>query len=112
MRVMGRSRSTGLGLAAVVVLAANVGLSGAEPDRAKPRLLFRESFDDDRLTARGWYDGQTFAIARGGPAAGDGCIEYRWKAGTSTPESSSALRRQFEPTETIYVRFAIRLSRG
>ena len=53
-----------------------------------------------------------FAISRRGPQAGNGCIEYHWKPGTTTPEGSSGLRRLFEPTETVYVRFFIKLSQG
>ena len=75
-------------------------------------VLFREGFDDARLLERGWYDGRTFAISREGAQAGGGCIEYHWKPGTTTPERSSALRRLFEPTETVYVRFFIKLSPG
>ncbi len=75
-------------------------------------MLFRETFDDDRLPERGWYDGRTFAISREGTRAGDGCIAYHWKPGTTTPEGSSALRRLFEPTDTVYLRFYIKLSQG
>jgi predicted amidohydrolase len=75
-------------------------------------VLFREGFDDDRLPGRGWYDGRSFVIDRQGARAGDGCIAYRWQNGAATPEGSSALRRQFEPTETVYVRFFLRLSKG
>jgi hypothetical protein len=64
------------------------------------------------LPARGWYDGRTVAVVGERPRAGDGCIEYHWTAGSTTPERSSALRRLFEPTETVYLRFFIRLSSG
>jgi hypothetical protein len=67
-------------------------------------MLFHEAFDDDRLPARGWYDGQTFVISRGGGHAG-GCIRYRWKPDTTTPERSSTLRRMFQPTDSVYLRF-------
>src|SRR4029077_4667751 len=74
-------------------------------------MLFRESFDDARLPERGWYDGQTFAISRGGAHAG-GCIEYHWKPGTTTPGRSTSLRRLFQPTDTVSARFFIKLSPG
>ena len=60
---------------------------------------------------RGWYDGRSFVISREGAHAGDGCIAYHWKPNTTTPEGSSGLRRLFEPTDTVYVRFFIRLSK-
>jgi len=75
-------------------------------------VLFRESFDDPRLSQRGWYDGSTFAISEKEPYAGKGCIEYRWTAGTTTPASSSGIRHLFEPTDAVYLRFHIKLSKG
>ncbi len=75
-------------------------------------VLFRERFDDDLLPGRGWYDGRTFAIDRDGAREGNGCIAYHWKQGTTTPEGSSTLRRLFEPTDSVSVRFFIRLSKG
>ncbi len=84
----------------------------AEPVETTPGVLFREGFDDTQLRKREWYDGDRFAITDTQPYAGKGCIEYRWKADTTTPASSSALRRQFEPTDTVYLRFYIKLSKG
>lgn len=77
-----------------------------------PAVRFGESFDDPRLLQRGWYDGSSFAISRGQPYAGPGCIEYGWKAGTTNPATSSGIRRLFEPTDTVYLRYYLRLSRG
>src|SRR5262249_27646031 len=51
-------------------------------------------------------------IDRQGARAGNGCIAYSWKDGATTPEGSSALRRRFEPTDTVSVRFFLRLSKG
>lgn len=75
-------------------------------------VLLTESFDDDRLTERGWYDGRNCKIAAQNPYAGPGCIEYHWRGGTTTPQSSSAFRHLFPPTETVYLRFQLKLSRG
>jgi predicted amidohydrolase len=75
-------------------------------------LLFGEGFDDDRLPTRGWYDGRTFRIDREGTRAGEGCVAFHWKPGTTTTEGSSALRHLFEASETVYVRFFLRLSKG
>jgi predicted amidohydrolase len=84
----------------------------AEPMDKRLGLLFREGFDDARLLERGWYDGKAFTISSEGPHAGGGSIAYHWKTDATTPESSSGLRRLFEPTETVYIRFAIRLSKN
>jgi hypothetical protein len=75
-------------------------------------VRFSEGFDDPSLLQRGWYDGERFAIVTTGSYAGKGCIEYTWKAGTTTPVSSNGIRHLFEPTDTVYLRFYLRLSKG
>jgi hypothetical protein len=86
--------------------------SAREETAAAGPLLFTESFDDDKLLDRGWYDGDRFLIAHQGPFAGRGCLEYGWKRGATNPHTSSGLRRLFEPTESVYLRFRLRLSTG
>jgi hypothetical protein len=99
-----------IGLACV---APSFGQASVEPSgRRVSRVLFSEGFDDARLAERGWYDGDRFAIATTDTRAGKGCIEYHWKAGGSTPDSSSGMRRLFEPAETVFLRCYIRLSKG
>ncbi len=84
----------------------------AQPSPAeKPAMLFSESFDDSQLLKRGWYDGNRFSIAAQS-RAGRGCLLYHWKEKSSTPESSSGIRRLFEPTETVALRCYIKLSKG
>jgi hypothetical protein len=79
---------------------------------AKADVLFSESFDDARLLERGWYDGSRFKISEQAAHAGKGCIEYHWQRGGTTPDTSQVLRRLFEPAETVYLRFYIKLSKG
>ncbi len=79
--------------------------------QAAPGTLFREGFDDERLAERGWYDGGKLRIA-GDAREGKGCLEYHWAAGGTTPDSSTGLRRLFEPSETVFLRCWIRLSKG
>jgi predicted amidohydrolase len=99
-------------LTVTVLLMGHIRFASAVSMDEANGSLFREGFDDDNLYARGWYDGQTFAIAREGTRAGGGCMQYQWKPGTTTPERSTSLRRLFEPTDTVYLRFYIKLSRG
>lgn len=73
-------------------------------------VLFHESFDDDGLLKRGWYDGDRFQISREFPAVGTGAIVYRWEVGSTTPASSSGIRRLIDPTETVVLRCFIKLS--
>ncbi len=78
----------------------------------RQEAIFSEAFEDDRLGARGWYDGAKARIAAEGARAGAGCIEYRWPAGATVPDTSSGFRRLFEPTETVFLRCWIRLSKN
>lgn len=75
-------------------------------------LLFRESFDDAGLLQRGWYDGEGFVISQQSPQQGVGCIEYHWEDRGTTPTGSNGVRRIFEPTETVTIRFYLRLSKN
>ena len=92
----------------VVCLAV---LAAATGHAAEPAAHFREAFDDARLLERGWYDGDRFVIDARRPLKGSGCIEYRWTAGSTTPVESAGVRRLFEPSDTVYLRFALRLSK-
>ena len=84
----------------------------ADPLGKPPAVGFREGFDNPRLLQREWYDGSLFTISDKQPYFGAGCIEYSWKAGTTTPFNSSGLRHLFEATETVHLRFYIKLSKG
>jgi predicted amidohydrolase len=110
-RGLGSTIATWAATAAALMATPTGTLSARSTDEAGG-ALFREGFDDDRLPGRGWYDGRAFVIDRQGVRAGDGCIAYHWKDCATMPEGSSALRRQFEPTDTVYVRFFLRLSKG
>src|SRR5262245_29540003 len=74
-------------------------------------VIFSESCEDANLLKRDWYDGDSFRIA-GNARAGRGCIEYEWLAGDTKASGSSGVRRLFAPTEEIYVRFYLKLSKG
>jgi hypothetical protein len=86
-------------------------VAAADPTDETAGVLFRESFDDAALHGRGWYDGNRFQIARTGAHSGPGSIEFHWKSGATNPDSS-AVRRLFEPSDTVYVKFQIKLSPG
>lgn len=73
--------------------------------------LFQESFDDANLAQRDWYDGTMFRISRES-FAGKGCIEYEWTDSRSSVRGSSPVRRLFEPSDEVAIRFYIKLSKG
>jgi hypothetical protein len=83
----------------------------AGPDGKDSTVLFREGFDDARLTARGWYDTSAITISDVKSQAGKGSIEFGWKAGGTTPTTSGGMRRLFIPSDTVYLRCHTRLSK-
>jgi hypothetical protein len=95
-----------LGLLAFAIVAQ----PAAQRDQAAQPLL-AESFDDAKLESRGWYDLGPLRVA-GEAKAGKGCLEYEWVAGKPNTMGSSQARRLFEPTERVYVRFYLKLSKG
>jgi hypothetical protein len=97
-----------LSLASVLIALAST-LAGQAP-RPGPGLLFAEGFEDARLTSRGWYDGDRFALAEG--VVGKQAIRYHFEKGKLTPSDSSGVRHLFEPTDVVYLRFYLKLSPG
>lgn len=89
----------------------NVALAACLALAAEPSVLFKESFDDAKLGDREWYDITTIRTA-GEASAGKGCLEYEWFAGKDNVQGSSPMRRLFEPTDRVYVRFDLKLSKG
>lgn len=79
----------------------------AEPEAG---VLFRESFDDAAMDTRGWYDGTEVRIAASGTQGC--CIEYEWPDGSVSVTGSSAKRHLLEPTDEVFIRFYLRLSKG
>jgi len=74
-------------------------------------ILFTESFDAANLPQRNWYDGTAFRIV-GDAFAGKGCIEYEWRERDSQPSASSGARHLFEPTDEVWLRFYLKLSKN
>lgn len=77
---------------------------------SNPGTLFRESFEDAALDSRGWYDGKDARLVPGG--RNGNCIEYEWTDASGTVTGSSAKRHLFEPTDEIFIRYYLRLSKG
>ena len=81
------------------------------PARGQDVVLFRESFDNPDLAKRGWYD--IIAIRLAAEAqAGKSCIEYEWTGPDAKVSGSSAMRRGFEPTDELFIRYYLKFSKG
>ena len=48
----------------------------------------------------------------GNASAGKGCLEYEWAQGKDNVQGSSPMRRLFEPSDRVYIRFDLKLSKG
>lgn len=97
---------------AVLAVFACLGILQFKQDDSASPVLFREEFDDSQLATRGWYDGNQFEISKVDPRSGSGSITFHWKASGTTPDNGNGARRLFEPTDSVYLRFYLRLSQG
>jgi hypothetical protein len=77
---------------------------------AQENILISETFDDEQLANRGWYDGDSCRLNKDS-FRGTGCIEYEWIKGVQLAQGSSPRRHLFTPNEEVYIRFYLRLSK-
>jgi hypothetical protein len=104
-----------IGAVLAVLLAAALSLADfatSEASKAPAGLSFSESFEDTKLTDRGWYDGSRFTLSDKESAAGRRSIQFHFPQGQLTPPNGKGARHLFEPTEVIYLRFYQKLSPG
>lgn len=74
-------------------------------------VLFSEPFDNNNYIARGWYDNTSHGVIT--PDGHNGsALQWTWAQGATTPTNGGAMRRTFEPTETIFVSFYIKFASG
>lgn len=95
----------------LAMLAAAAACGVAVGQDKPPKLLFRESFDDAEIQKREWYDTSSLRIV-GDTVAGPGCLEFEWREGDSQPRGVSGMRRLFEPTDEVAIRYYLKLSKG
>lgn len=100
-------------LASLAILAAALAADPVVDDstRQVESCLFAESFDDPKLSSRGWYDESAVRIVEGA-FRGKGCIEYEWAGGREGVQGSSPARHLFDPTDRVYIRYYLKLSKG
>jgi hypothetical protein len=98
-------------LTKILVLGIALAIFSSASAAAQPRTSLIETFDDAELVSRNWYDGKEFRIVDGA-WAGRGCIEYEWLEGGSQPTASSGVRHLIVPTDEVWLRFHLKLSKG
>lgn len=95
----------------ITMLMVPLGLLLGEPSGStRPGVLFSESFEDAKLTGRGWYDGDDRFKLSADAAGGRHAIQYHFPKGKLTPSDSSGVRHSFEPTEVVFLRFYLKVS--
>jgi hypothetical protein len=74
-------------------------------------VLFEEKFEDPNVASRGWYDNTTLSLSTAEHIAGStASLEYRWSAGGTVPVNGASARRQFAPTDSVYLRYWVKYS--
>jgi len=74
-------------------------------------IFFNENFNDMKLESRAWYDGTDCRISPDSER-GAGCIEYEWVKDVQQTQGSSSQRHLFKPSDEVYIRYYLRLSKG
>lgn len=74
-------------------------------------ILFKETFEDDKLTSRGWYDNNNMKVTIAEHVPGSmSALEFRFLQGARTPTSGGGIRRKFPPGETVYLSYWVKYS--
>ncbi len=93
-------------------VAERAGSRSASSSASAPveDVLFRESFEGADLASRAWYDARSLQLASQ-PAGGASCAEFAWDE-NAKPTASGGARHLFAPTDEVYIRFYLKLSKG
>jgi hypothetical protein len=71
--------------------------------------LFRETFDDSSLSARGWYDNSSPVLTTREAVSGK-ALEFRYPTGAIYPVAGKAMRKKFSATEAVYLSYQVKYS--
>ena len=73
-------------------------------------FLLEETFEDNNVAARGWYDFSGTPDIVYDTDKGSNVLEFNFtKAGSTTPRTK-ILRKLFEETDTVYVKYSVKYS--
>ncbi len=72
-------------------------------------IFFQEAFEDALLAERGWYDNTKLSLASPGHApSSKRAVEFKFLKGGKMPLSGGAIRKRFNPSESVYVSFWVK----
>jgi hypothetical protein len=91
---------TGLLLACFFLLA---------PILSDAAVLFKETFDDGNLQARGWYDNANPVLSTK-EAINGRSLEFHYPKGAIKPLSGNAMRKKFSSTDAVYISYYVKYS--
>ncbi len=98
-------------LAPLVLAAAACEPPSAPPAPSSAAILFQETFEDDALASRGWYDNLGIATTTAEHISGSTrALEAHFPAGATTPTWGGAARHLFTETESVYLSYWVKYS--
>src|SRR3989454_10629679 len=98
-------------LAPLVLAAAACEPPSAPPPPSRATILFQETFEDDALASRGWYDNLGIATTALEHISGSTrALEAHFPAGATTPTWGGAARHLFTETESVYLSYWVKYS--
>src|SRR5438552_9250599 len=94
---------------ALAAVACKPPSAPAQPSSAT--ILFQETFEDDALASRGWYDNLGIATTTAEHVSGSTrALEAHFPAGATTPTWGGAARHLFTETESVYLSYWVKYS--
>jgi hypothetical protein len=88
--------------------AITFNVSGTVPPST---LLFSESFENNSYSGRGWYDNTDQGTIVSGGQVGN-CLQWAWISGQTQPTKGGATRRQFTPSDELYITYYVKFQTG
>jgi hypothetical protein len=82
-------------------------LSGSGEPTVTVSDIFTESFDDNTFSSRGWFDDTSKTVDTSHKYSGAGSLKYTWAQSGTVPSNGLALRKEFTPTDELYLSFYI-----
>src|SRR2546422_3811875 len=95
----------------LVLAAAACEPPSALPPPSSATILFQETFEDDAIASRGWYDNLGIATTTVEHISGSTrALEAHFPAGATTPTWGGAARHLFTETESVYLSYWVKYS--